>query len=508
MRGAAALVVVLVALCLGAFALPTEIENGRFEGRSGDIVIQAQSTASPATLTFLGSNSPRVDSSTVLKDTQVADLLSHLLGTASLNPEVDRTGFPKRNFFSSPKASVMFVLDADSQSLAAMDSASSVPHQSVASQSFPQDGASILNTILTGASPSKHGIVQNSWFNTKAGLSVNAFESWCPGMSGARSASLQDITGLAHSGRSLVLSFASDLSTSRALATKPFLLKETAQNYGMFFDGSSFATVYPERVMQLDFASPAELLASYPLPSALDQSVEEVAALISEVAFVMALPDRLNSDANLKALVDDSTPDYYSFAFSGLKAIRTKYGASSTEYAAALALVDAAIAKMVNFVESAYPSQTLVSLVALPVPTVPEHLNVIVEKASVTLENMLAVSVDNHFPQLYFAASVTSEQRETACAMLSEVLAGVDAQVYCLPMSDAFAAKSSLSRRQDVAEEEATADDEYSSFQIVLWSAVGLIHLTLAACGLMWTIDASGDTMIYNQHNQINVPTI
>ena len=69
------------------------------------------------------------------------------------------------------------------------------------------------------------------------GETVSAFESWCPSRSGSRSASIQDIFGLAYGGRSLVMSFASKLPVARALSTKPFLLKPTTPNYGFFWSG-------------------------------------------------------------------------------------------------------------------------------------------------------------------------------------------------------------------------------------------------------------------------------
>ena len=47
-----------------------------------------------------------------LTETRVSDLLSHLVGTAPLNPQVDRTDFPQKGFFNNPKANLMFVLDS------------------------------------------------------------------------------------------------------------------------------------------------------------------------------------------------------------------------------------------------------------------------------------------------------------------------------------------------------------------------------------------------------------
>jgi len=47
-----------------------------------------------------------------LVETQVADLLSYLVGTAPLNPQADRSAFPKKGFFDNPKANLLFVFDS------------------------------------------------------------------------------------------------------------------------------------------------------------------------------------------------------------------------------------------------------------------------------------------------------------------------------------------------------------------------------------------------------------
>jgi len=154
-------------------------------------------------------------------------------------------------------------------------------------------------------------------------------------------------------------------------------------------------------------------------------------------------------------------------------------------------------------------------VVALPVVSY-ENQDQIVEKTKATLFIQLASeeAVSSHFPQVYLNKDIDRAQRETACSFLAEVLAGVDAQVYCMPTSSSIEHDTEV-QLNERAEDSSNGtggdgidDEEMATFQIVLWSSVALILMTIAASALMLTIDASKDTMIYNQHNQITIKTI
>jgi len=43
-----------------------------------------------------------------LAETEVADLIAHLMGVAPLNPHTNRANFPRVNFFDTPRANVLF----------------------------------------------------------------------------------------------------------------------------------------------------------------------------------------------------------------------------------------------------------------------------------------------------------------------------------------------------------------------------------------------------------------
>jgi len=98
---------------------------------------------------------------------------------------------------------------------------------------------------VVGISNASHDFSSNELL---LGETVSAFESWCPSRSGSRSASIQDIFGLAYGGRSLVMSFASKLPVARALSTKPFLLKPTTPNYGFFWSGKVTTSLFFKRL--------------------------------------------------------------------------------------------------------------------------------------------------------------------------------------------------------------------------------------------------------------------
>jgi len=60
----------------------------------------------------------------------------------------------------------------------------------------------------------------------------------------------------------------------------------------------------------------------------------------------------------------------------------------------------------------------------------------------------------------------------------------------------------------DLGNSTTPSDDDIATFQIVTWTSVVLIFTTLGAALVMFTIDASTDSMIYNQQQNLHVRTI
>jgi len=423
-----------VYLAGATFDLTAEVNNGFFEGRSGDFVAKPQTSerTSPF-MVFLPSAEVVVPTEEhEMTETQVADLLYYLVGTvAPFNPNVDRTNFPKKSFFNNPKANVMFVVDS-TPTKAGLPSIASLPKQKIVTEAYPDNSLTSLTSMLTGTTPSQHGIINDVWFNEATAAAVSAYDSWCPGKTGSAAASFQDVTGIAFGGQSLSLSFSSKLSFARATATKPRFLKDTSRNYALYWNGKSFGSVYEDRtdsilggIVSLNLARSHGGLFSFNKEDNTVQvtvkgqtnifnlNVKEDAAFVAEIAFALGLVYHLEHNAVLNDLVNDKIPDFYTFAFSSLKDLKAKYGADSARVQIAFSLLDHTISKVCETLGKLYHHKLLAEAVFLGSEEQADK-KVILEKIQSTLLSQLADQqhVAQYYPHIYLDPGLDEAQKK------------------------------------------------------------------------------------------------
>jgi len=515
---------VLVACVLAVCAqLPASVNNGFFEGRSGDLLLKPNTVKDDSYLVFLGDNKVVVPKKELnLPETRVADLLSHLMGTAPLTPNVDRADFPKKGFFNNPKANLMFVLDST------MPGSELVLKHKIESEAYPDDSLAALTSILTGATPSQHGIIAEAWLDREKGDKVTAFESWAPSQSGSRSATLQDIFGLAFGGRSLTLSFSSKLQMARALSAKPFLLKTSSPNHGFFWSGKGFDSVYAEKS---EFSANSQQLMEVltrlqNAPVALNKertalvvegtegqteltlTAEEVMKFAAEVAYSLHLVELLSANDKLSALVSDDVPDFFTIGFSTLKDLQSKYGKASAEMKAVSVVVNYVMSTVVSKLSALYQGRLLAEAIFLGSNEEVASANQqqLLEKTRSTLVSQLADEehLADYYPSVYLNEELSLEQKDEACSFLRQVLDAASVEVFCLPHPSHFRSLRADSNNTG----DGTVQNNMETFHIVLWTSIVLILTTFFAAVVMFTIDASKDTMIYNQHSQIHIKNI
>jgi len=208
-------------------------------------------------------------------------------------------------------------------------------------------------------------------------------------------------------------------------------------------------------------------------------------------------------------LVSDEVPDFFSFGFSSIKDLRHKYGAGSSQLRAVSVLVDYTVSTVVEKLNTLYQGKLLAEAVYLATKQIPASTTQqIVAKTRATLVSQLAGEehLAEYYPEVYLHSDITPEQKEEACSFLSQVLSPVNVEVYCLPHPSHF-----RSLRDEITAGNSTVGptpDQVAVFQIVVWTSVVLIIGTIFAAAVMFTIDPSKDSMLYNQHSQIHIKTI
>jgi len=512
-------VLVLLFFCVSSLAdtRTQRLEEGYFPGRSGDFVVVPKLI--PEDDSFIAFVNPPISEPSIPFST-VGDLLSHLSGLPSLSSETNRSFFPEKSFFEKPKSNLLFVIDGSPHLASRLAVLREVTHNKLESPSYPANTLSQVYTLLSSVNASKHGIINNKWFDKHSGVEVTAFESWCPGFSGPATASIADLATLAKK-NSLIVSASSNFQVARAIAAKDYVVTSDSHNYGFYWDEGTFKSIYPDHVVELlvNYATITEYLASKfnsfkgglgmyfeddeilnmaipgdkdPVP--LDLEDKDVLAFIAEISFINLLPDALLQKPDLYDLVYDETPDYFTFSFSSIKNLQTKYGPHSEQLRAVFGLIDKTISVTIAKLRKIYGDELNIEVAV--VGQKPEALsNVEVEydikERIKLLPEIIEEHVDHYFPNVYLVESISDEEREVACYNLQQNLLDLEAHVHCMPK---FTGQEKHMYGKRSSE---PSQDEVEIFQIVLWSSVVLIIAGFFASLIMCTIDASKDPMLY-----------
>lgn len=92
------------------------------------------------------------------------DFLSFSLGTPFLQSDLQL--FTRNDVFQTQKANVLFVLDASDDDIPFNQFQKITINQKY----YPQDSVATLTTLITGYSPSDHGIVAKHWASPNGGF--------------------------------------------------------------------------------------------------------------------------------------------------------------------------------------------------------------------------------------------------------------------------------------------------------------------------------------------------
>jgi hypothetical protein len=502
MQRSLAVALFLALSLISALALPADVVNGHYPGRSGDFVLRQKGyAAGQAYLTLLSKNVELAQAS--LPETSVADLIAHLMGVAPLNPAANRENFPRVNFLELPRANVLFFVQSSSAS----------GDVALTSEAYPSDSIARLTTILTGSNPSEHGIIQRAWYDQVQREIVSAYSSE---YAGARAASLQDVVTAAFAGNSLVVSAATCRMVASALAAKSAVLPAAANNHALYWSSESqkFASVYADVADKLAFSFAdveafAASLGSYDAATKrlsvegveFDLSTKDV-GFFAELSFVHSLVAQLKTDERLKALVADKASDFFTFAIS-FRGLEHKYGAESVQVRAAHSILTTTISFATEEINALYNGRAIAEIVsATPSSHITEELVEQVQTAAAADSVFFNKKV---YPQVYLVNWLSNgeTQSEAVCSHLSSSLTNFE--VHCAEGTMSALAVARLSEGDEVmrmlvgngTSGGATSDD-IATFQIVIWTSVMLIFAALAASVVMASVHDTTDSVIYN----------
>eukprot|EP01089_Gocevia_fonbrunei_P023268 TRINITY_DN973_c0_g2_i1.p1 TRINITY_DN973_c0_g2~~TRINITY_DN973_c0_g2_i1.p1 ORF type:complete len:437 (+),score=139.01 TRINITY_DN973_c0_g2_i1:288-1598(+) len=429
------------------------------------------------------------------------------MGTTPLNSQRSRAHFPTTDFFNKPKANLLFFLN--SNHVGQMKTFSGETQTPILRETYPAQTVSNLVTMLSGHTPSSHGIIANQWKDAASSSKIEANSEW--DTAGSFSSNLQDMFTLTFGGRSLVISAAGAKDVARSLSAKPFTLPANSNNYGVYLRfGQNATSVYAKGngKFSITYEQISEIFGGETVEGeqcSLSMNKDADFGLLAEVAFVEYVVRMLNADHEINALTTDDAPDMFSFGFTALNKIEAVYGADSAEMKCALNLVDSTMSKAIEGIKSIYGGKILAEAVVVS----PNGDKISTEVAdrlrkAVPAGLVEGSNIKKFYPNLYLTESISSAKKERLCASISNALVDLDMEAVCMP-EPAFAMDAeSMKVMQSIRADSGNETSEAAIFQIVLWSSIGMIGAVAFGSYFMFTIDPSTDTLLYS--HDINHP--
>lgn len=436
----------LVCLCvlLSCIFVAGNVQNSFFPGRSGDILIASSENKADASM-YIHNVATPYNGKDIL-DFYVADLLSHLLGITPLSSSTDRSTFPQIDLFKRPKANLLIAVDATEAGFETLAQGKKIQ---ITATSVVKDSIAALTTISTGATPSAHGIVGRSWLNS-AGLREQAYvDAGQPALVG-----FADILSQTFKGTPLTVSISADYQMAAALAAhvSTFRNKPTSNNFAYFWNQRTasvdslsffgrlereFALTQTEIVALLpkifEEVSVKEQLVTVKIgssPVTFNLADKEDSLFFTELAMIVNFANNMKANSFFASLTADKFPDFFAVSISTLKGIKAK--STPAHYAAAVKLVESALALFIRSFEESYGKEVAIEVVFLGSFASPLSSEIISTTNIVLEHDLITEKVqEEYLPSLHLKSYLPISQRSIDCAALRRSLVDFPVQVYC-----------------------------------------------------------------------------
>jgi hypothetical protein len=401
-------------LCLFFYLAVTShadvIPNGYFPGRSADYVIAPKNgvQASDSFMMFKTAGHYAADS---INDTQIADLVAHSMNSGALNglETVNRSAYPNVDVFNPSQANLLVSIDylgADSQSeLTSVGQAIKIEKTA-----YPMSTISYLTTIVTGATPSVHGIISSVW--KEFDEIIRAYSNEGQSLIG----NYADMLSQSTQGKSAVVSISSDAQQATAMCSHQLNLarEPLSNNYCYTWDSTlNKVKAIAAPIEKLSILSKSQIWLAFThkestlskiladagitivdvqptltrfsfvhngVTSEFDYNTQEDMTFAAEISMIADLIARLRLGA-YKNLAQDSAQDHFSVAISSLRTLANKYGETSSHFTVAVKIVDSVTKTLISEFEKVYDNKTTVEIIFMGKQNIelPSSLNGLVE---------------------------------------------------------------------------------------------------------------------------------
>jgi len=461
---------------------PSEIEDGYFRGRSGNMILKPTHYQDPDISMVLLDQTGKILRNNKIQEEisiyNIADLIGRSLGVSPIHKDFVASDYIKSNFFNRPTANLLIELDSVGDRLLSdpsigidLNYLTSLRHgeidgfpMKVSKASYPSSSMTLVTSLISGRKPAEHGIVAQQWKNSD-GSTARGYSSTDPS-TWSQVANLPDLIYQTFDGQSLIVSLSGNEQNAKANSVNP-ALQDThptwTNDYTAHFRPKhmdfivtskgnnpvirkSFEDITANNLRNVfanDQNSVLDMLANhagveveyredfvslkYPGSNGATQYVRydltlpEDMLLFGELQASFSLINGLNSP-DVTSLVQDGVPDFYSISFTSVTPLTEKYGRHSTQVLGALYLLDKTIPHIVDRFSLLYPSRLLSEVVLLGSHPSSLSVNNPDKKPLISILNRLLPSQDffdsGLFPSLYVHETDERQSDQDYCEIL------------------------------------------------------------------------------------------
>ncbi|GAB5368141.1 hypothetical protein AAMO2058_001292800 [Amorphochlora amoebiformis] len=507
--------------------VPTEIEDGYYNGRSGDVIFMPSDLPDDTVMTLFGD---RVTAETPrsISIKEVRDIVSQSFGLTGAREH----SFVKDEVFNRPNLNFMLVvhgIGGDTISMHKLHNLMALvgnhPRIDLKDICYPRSPLSLSVTVTTGEMPAVHGIVADTWVDE--GEKQTAYTNG----NHASVANLADLTTQYFGDESLAISMSS--SREEAFAFAPHTI--TKNSYTAFYDPKAKEFVFDHHASpELTWSFAATLksiensdvdqlwnrikmnggevfyddtLNSFVVKSGSSASSvhfrlneEAEAAVFAELIYAKTLIKKLGTSTKFTSLMSDNTPDIISLSFRSPVLIGERYGYESKQYKATLNLFDSALPLLIHRLEELAQTSHVGELILMGSP-------VIIDKEAISgLEKHLSLESDSEFlPSLYVESGI--DPAHTCKTLRMNLDAGTSGlKTFCpaeirgeAGLESLIFASSSTSLGATAGTSSNITSEQLIKFQIVLWISLAAFFTLLAVVVSFGCMEYDRDTLLFSK---------
>jgi len=495
-----------LAILLAFCSAQSDIASGFHADRSGDHVVSHQSSA---TAYFFDQQHQYIskDIPAEMNIQKMADVITSTVGIGTID-KADVPEFVNNDLFNRARANLLVTVSGvDKDMMSSLKQ--SAPSIDLSIPFRPASDISLLSSMVTGTTPAKHGIVGRQWKDANG--VQNAFENQ---NSHFLAPNMQEllVKGFHSDAKPFVFSAASDRQFVRATCARDghhfgpssnkvcvdINVNEDQSN--VQFKSRRHLSVVPQDMSieqvtsSITYKQTGIIVRTFgeqykSVLESFDLSDPATLAFLAEVQYYTTLADALANSSELSDLINDNTPDMFALHITSFRRLITVYGSDSVAVKQAVQILNTVIPEIVSSFQKLYKNQILAEVVVISDESVSSSFSDAAQEAGVQLvgSHVYGYVDQSKYAQLAAAASKQNvEIISTAAVKSSNILASV--------RIDATSNSTSNTTSGPTME-------EIARYQIVLWLAIALTVVLVAAVYSIGYMHIKKDTMVYGSYN-------